>query len=184
MTYMMTVEASSGQSSQFFSIQKSSVVFSIGKGIIGSAAEENSRKKVDWDEGGAYFFPCLHGIACGWIHKEDGSENNDSDVARNSADGEMEVVIYVLKVSSDVLLNDGEEMPPNKPQWVKKMQLLFSNNIGSISSEGNEDGNTSEFKIIEGCSETQNPMEGIRLTDEDSERIREIIRLVNEKRVE
>lgn len=172
-----------GQPSQFSLTQQSSIVFSIGKGIIGSAAEENSRTKVDWDEGRSYFFPCLKGIACGWIHKQDGSENNKSDVTANSADSDMEVVIYMLKVSSEVI-DDGEKLPINMPQWVKQMHQIFCKNVGVISPEGNEDKTNNECKKTEEGNETRSPMEEMFLSEEDSESIREIIRLVNGKCIE
>eukprot|EP00569_Conticribra_weissflogii_P011555 CAMPEP_0171384958 /NCGR_PEP_ID=MMETSP0879-20121228/38741_1 /TAXON_ID=67004 /ORGANISM="Thalassiosira weissflogii, Strain CCMP1336" /LENGTH=310 /DNA_ID=CAMNT_0011897249 /DNA_START=20 /DNA_END=952 /DNA_ORIENTATION=+ len=201
-------------------IPKSSIVFSIGKGIIGSAAEENSRtkvdwdegrsyffpclkgiacgwihkqdgsennknsrKKVDWEEGRSYFFPCLKGIACGWIHKQDGSENNKSDVAANSADSDMEVVVYILKVSSEVI-DDGEKLPINMPQWVKQMHQIFCKNVGVISPEGNEDKTNNECKKTEEGNETRSPMEEMFLSEEDSESIREIIRVMNGKCIE
>ena len=43
---------------------------SIGRGIIGSAAEENSRRLVNWSDGSSYLLPASKGIACGWIHKD------------------------------------------------------------------------------------------------------------------
>ena len=50
-------------------LKVSSQVFSIGRGIIGSAAEENSRKHVNWTQHSCYLLPASKGIACGYIHK-------------------------------------------------------------------------------------------------------------------
>lgn len=58
--------------------QKKSDVLSIGRGIIGSASEENGRKRVNWTEGSSYLLPASKGIACGWIHKPTASTDNGS----------------------------------------------------------------------------------------------------------
>eukprot|EP00569_Conticribra_weissflogii_P014365 CAMPEP_0171417062 /NCGR_PEP_ID=MMETSP0880-20121228/40413_1 /TAXON_ID=67004 /ORGANISM="Thalassiosira weissflogii, Strain CCMP1336" /LENGTH=289 /DNA_ID=CAMNT_0011935319 /DNA_START=27 /DNA_END=897 /DNA_ORIENTATION=+ len=180
-------------------IPKSSIVFSMEKESSGLLQKKTVGKKwtgkkagltffpvwtkVDWEEGRSYFFPCLKGIACGWIHKQDGSENNKSDVTANSADSDMEVVVYMLKVSSEVI-DDGEKLPINMPQWVKQMHQIFCKNVGVISPEGNEDKTNNECKKTEEGNETRSPMEEMFLSEEDSESIREIIRLVNGKCIE
>eukprot|EP00986_Skeletonema_menzelii_P001549 scaffold408_cov107-Skeletonema_menzelii.AAC.5 len=48
-------------------LPENATIQSIGKSIIGSAAEENSRKHVNWKEESSYFLPYSSGIACGWI---------------------------------------------------------------------------------------------------------------------
>lgn len=57
-------------------LQRSSLM-SIGKGIIGSSDEENSRTKVDWKEGMAYLVPPNGGKALGWVHSKDDEEAQD-----------------------------------------------------------------------------------------------------------
>ena len=41
---------------------------SIGTGIIGSSAEEQSRHVLDWAQGSVYFVPSNGGKAVGWVH--------------------------------------------------------------------------------------------------------------------
>ena len=71
--------------------QTKSDVLSIGRGIIGSAAEENGRKRVNWKEGASYLLPASKGIACGWIHKPTASTDNDNttDTAYIKTDTQM-----------------------------------------------------------------------------------------------
>ena len=65
--------------------QKKSDVLSIGRGIIGSASEENGRKRVNWTEGSSYLLPASKGIACGWIHKPTASTDNGSTADTDNA---------------------------------------------------------------------------------------------------
>ena len=106
---------------------ESSTVLSIGNGIIGSAMEGGTRKRMDWIEGSSYLLPRSEGIACGWIHvprdgwkeRDDDDDNNnnnaigDNNEGRDSAadddyhDGGPrtvdDVVLYSLKVSVEAL---------------------------------------------------------------------------------
>ena len=68
--------------------QKKSDVFSIGRGIIGSASEENGRKRVNWTEGSSYLLPASKGIACGWIHKPTASTDNHNTADTDNANSQ------------------------------------------------------------------------------------------------
>ena len=57
---------------------QNATIQSIGKGIIGSAAEENSRKHVNWKENSSYFLPFYSGFACGWINRTKPAEEKKS----------------------------------------------------------------------------------------------------------
>ena len=86
---------------------QNATIQSIGKGIIGSAAEENSRKNVDWKEGSSYFLPLSSGIACGWINrtklaeekKSSTDDDNDDEVKNSSSGDDDNVILYTMKVS-------------------------------------------------------------------------------------
>lgn len=114
---------------------QNAIIQSIGKGIIGSAAEENSRKHVDWKEGSSYFLPFSSGIACGWINRTKNAEekknstddDNDNDVKNSSSGDDDNVILYTMKVSpsdlKDIQKEDGtQQLSP----WVMKAIELFA----------------------------------------------------------
>lgn len=147
------------------SIIKTSNVLSIGQGIIGSAAEENTRKRVNWEEGASYFLPQSKGIACGWINKKiavDESKNvtavGDSTSRQASSDTDTkDVVIYALKISPDALQSmEEEDMPEDTPCWVKKSYELFRQCLAKngVQEDTSDAGSTA--------------IEGIPLSDEES----------------
>ena len=55
-----------------------SSIWGIGEGIIGSASEEEGRRRLDWQERKCYLLPRKEGIACGWIHKHKTNVNNSN----------------------------------------------------------------------------------------------------------
>lgn len=121
-------------------LRKKSHVLSIGEGIIGSATEEQSRKRVFWEEGESYFFPCQKGIACGWVHKLAEDDNADAEsedlddldalIFGSSSRPPVDVdnvVIYSLKVSPETLEKLKDNMPEDTSCWVRECYKLFSN---------------------------------------------------------
>lgn len=133
-------------------------MLSVGQGIIGSAAEENGRKRVDWEEGSAYILPCAKGLACGWIHKIDKDDSNNKqestvggDCTRNS-----DVVIYALKVSPETLTDEGTSKE-TWPCWVQKSYELFRKCLEKKEPESSGDS-----------SDDENNLRGIPLSKEDS----------------
>lgn len=123
-------------------LRKGSNVLSIGRGIIGSAAEENSRKRVNWEGGSSYFLPCDKGIACGWVHRLSDDAANDKDISSGDAgdtDGDgkepppdvADVVVYSLKVSPETLkkgTDDDEDAGLENASsscWVQECLKLF-----------------------------------------------------------
>ena len=147
---------------------QNATIQSIGKGIIGSAAEENSRKHVNWKEGSSYFFPLSSGIACGWINRTKPAEEkksstvdeNDDNIKGSSSGDDDNVILYTVKVSpSDLKVMQKEDETQQLSPWVMKAIKLF----GSI---GNNEESSDEFM----------------LTSEQSAKVSEIIELVlNEK---
>jgi hypothetical protein len=142
---------------------QNATIQSIGKGIIGSAAEENSRKHANWKEGSSYFLPFCSGIACGWINREKKSntdDDNDNDVKNSSLGDDDNVILYTMKVSpSDLKDMQKEDGTQQLSPWVMKAIELF----GSI---GDNIESSDEFM----------------LSSEQSAKVCEIIELVlNEK---
>jgi hypothetical protein len=148
---------------------QNATIQSIGKGIIGSAAEENSRKHANWKEGSSYFLP-LSSLACGWVNKSkiaeekksstDNNDDNDNDVKNSSSGDDDNVILYTMKVSpSDLKDMQKEDESQQLSPWVMKAIKLF----GSIG-----DNNESSDEIL--------------LSSEQSAKVSEIIELVlNEK---
>ena len=148
---------------------QNATIQSIGKGIIGSAAEENSRKHVDWKEGSSYFLPLSSGIACGWINrtkpaeekKSSTDDDNDDNVKGSSSGDDDNVILYTMKVSPGELkdMQKEDETCQQLSPWVMKAIKLF----GSI---GDNEESSDEFM----------------LSSEQSAKVSEIIELVlNEK---
>ena len=114
----------------FSSILQNATIQSIGKGIIGSAAEENSRENVNWKKGLSYFLPCSSGIACGWINTTKIAEEKSSNAKKSDKDDS--VVLYTLKVTpGDLESMQKEDEPQQLSPWVAKAIELFDS-IGSV----------------------------------------------------
>ncbi|KAK1746160.1 hypothetical protein QTG54_002767 [Skeletonema marinoi] len=108
---------------------QNATIQSIGKGIIGSAAEESGRTIVNWKQCSSYFLPCLSGVACGWVNTtqitEEKSSSGDSDDANNPSGGDS-VVLYTMKVSPrDLERNQKEDETQQLSPWVAKAVELF-----------------------------------------------------------
>jgi len=149
-------------------MNKASRVLSIGQGIIGSAAEENERKAVNWEEGSAYLLPCLKGVACGWIHKRiDDTDNKKDDNAENDSttivrdDDIDDVVLYVLKVSPETLQSMEGKNTDDMSCWVGKSYELFRQ---CLAKSQPQNGDGQKVKSDDKDATT----EGILLSDEES----------------
>lgn len=157
-------------------------MFSIGKGIIGSAAEEGSRTIVHWKEGCAYLLPHCQGIACGWIPKfAVENEKNDDATAGDSADNKTpfsdisDVVIYSLKVSPDTLSTESSDVPADASSWVRKAHELFHRCLAnSMPMQKVNDGNGTT--TID-SSHDDDVRGGIELSNNESLLMSEIIEL-------
>lgn len=125
---------------------QNATIQSIGKGIIGSAAEENSRKHVNWKEGSSYFLPLSSGIACGWINrtkpaeekKSSTDDDNDDNVKDSSSGDDDNVILYTMKVSpSDLEDMQKEDETQQLSPWVMKAIKLFES-IGDNKDSSDE----------------------------------------------
>ena len=224
--------------------QKKSDVFSIGRGIIGSASEENGRKRVNWTEGSSYLLPASKGIACGWIHKPTASTDNhntaDTDNAKTDsqkkddtakeADGDAkteiglatdnnnlatdtdnsdglkngsntsaankttedsaatttennlassttimeevkDVIIYVLKVSPEILdninINTSDDDDNPLPCWVKESYKLLRQCLNNKTQANEQQHNSDTKNGITDDDGEKNDLEGIPLSDDE-----------------
>ena len=158
-------------------LKASSQVLSIGRGIIGSAAEENSRKHVNWTQYSCYLLPASKGIACGYIHKpaavdvdtksESTKMNGNAAISQSS---NKDVILYALKVSPETLES---RIPDDVPCWVSDAYSLFQQclptKLKDSDSTTNENGSGSG---------NNNNLEGIPLSEEQSVKMNLIVELV------
>ncbi len=162
-------------------------MFSIGKGIIGSAAEEGSRKCVYWKEDTAYILPHCQGIACGWVHKlPDEIESNVDTIIEYPTDSvsiadTRDVVIYSLKVTPEMFPSVVEEwdgVPDGASSWVRKAHELFhqclTNNRVQIQ-QINDGGNISN----NGTPHDDSDRGGVELSNDESSLMSIIIDLAS-----
>jgi hypothetical protein len=113
---------------------------SIGTGIIGSSAEEKSRRDLDWSEGSMYLVPSNGGKAMGWIHttnkNSSSSENDDEDKPGGHA------IMQIVKVPADKLLStdgdDSENTEDDEENWVSVFLRLCLTGFLEIADSTNE----------------------------------------------
>ncbi|KAL3793408.1 hypothetical protein HJC23_001856 [Cyclotella cryptica] len=155
----------------------SSAIFSIGKGIIGSAAEEKDRKPVQWEQGSAYYLPCIKGLACGWVHRQqrdsEGKSVEDGDQIQSVEAGDRvdtDVTLYIFKAPPEAI---HDVLSEDAPAWVKCMTEQFHQLIGS--NETKFDGNNASANQLENTSTDGDVPEGILLPVEDSIKISGIV---------
>jgi len=180
-------------------------VSSIGRGIIGSAAEENSRRLVNWSEGSSYLLPASKGIACGWIHKSvptdnDTADNNATSDAANekndstskaeiptptessttntsTASDVKDMIVYALKVSPETLESmNSKSIPDDLPCWVQKSYELFQRCLSTEKIKANQQDDTKQNTTHDGVVE-KNELEGIKLSNDESLSMNLIIEL-------
>lgn len=199
-------------------LPRSAAVYSVGRGIIGSSAEEKDRKRVDWKLGESYFLPRKAGIACGWVHEKQRVDENDNgddggaekksiydgivgsssgeavsiegDEVRADGGDDVDVVIYVLKVSPDAMTMENVD---NLSPWAKSTLDLFRRCLADrespkklIDGGANGDAASSEPAVSEdkNCLETKETSEGELLPPMESDdclAIRKIIQFVEPK---
>lgn len=155
-------------------------MYSIGRGIIGSAAEEADRNPTNWKRGSAYFLPLQKDTGCGWIcsqTKETSNEKTDETVAKleepdDNAPKQIEestcgtrtgehigATLYILKANA----NSIDEDVSDAPSWVVLAKEQFKRSIEAFAGKAAE-------------SNLQKPgMEGIHLTTEESIKVRSVV---------
>ena len=115
---------------------------SIGTGIIGSSHEEKSRATLDWNEGDVLLVPSNDGKAVGWIHEESSTSSDDDakgkDDSQSVATGVGPAVLFIAKVPSALILDDGGELRDGNdtssddedyPQWSRDVASVCARAI-------------------------------------------------------
>ena len=169
--------------------RKQSSIYSIGRGIIGSAAEEADRNPTHWQRGNAYFLPVQKDTGCGWICNQkkesdnkktdetvvnfdepstvaDGSDGNppkqigESSSSNYAEAGEHNIGATLCTLKANA--NSIEEDITNAPSWVVSAKEQFARSIESF------DGDTVKSNL-------HTDLKGIHLTVEESTKIRSIV---------
>jgi hypothetical protein len=110
----------------------SSILQSIGKGIIGSSDEEKSRKYLnDFTEGSVFLVPSNGGKAIGWIHTTTTADNDSNDNSNNNNNNNASD--NVTDNSNDFLRNNYDEEREEK----KNDQEIEEKNNNSTNGDDN-----------------------------------------------
>ena len=154
------------------------IVKSVGKGIIGSSKEEQSRTVEIWNEKCAYLYPSNGGKAIGWVN-----DKLESDKDLNVNDVTNDVVLYVVKVTNDLLQrmekkeltfvddeseeNNGYKKIDQLPKWVEEILCIFEKTLTASAANSSSSSSSSSGEI--------NTAKRFDLSKHDSTRIRIII---------
>ena len=129
----------------------SSVLQSIGKGIIGSSDEEKTRTDmIEWNENDFIFIPSNGGKAVGWIHTTTttGTTKGEKDDTKTYSNTSGYAVLYVAKIPIELLeeqtsVDDesvGKDGDKNSiPQWTKPMIESCREGLIAILSTNEDD---------------------------------------------
>lgn len=113
---------------------------SIGTGIIGSSAEEKSRRDLDWSEGSMYLVPSNGGKAMGWIHTKDKESSSSSENDEDKPSGHT--IMQIVKVPADKLLStdgdDSENEEDDEQKWVSVFLRFCLTGFIEIADSTNE----------------------------------------------
>ncbi|KAG7371342.1 hypothetical protein IV203_019912 [Nitzschia inconspicua] len=125
-------------------------LYSIGKGIIGSSDEEESRLLLeDWKEGKVILVPSNGGKAVGWIYHNDktdkdrdnGDTNDKGETATKSCDKELvssgPAVVIVAKITQEKL-KELEDDTTDEPDWVQGITQCCQESIQEWSHSGQD----------------------------------------------
>ena len=131
------------------------VVKSVGRGIIGSSNEAKSRMEEVWEERCAYLYPSNGGKAIGWVN-----DKLESDKHLNVNDVTNDVVLYVVKVTHDLLqrmekkelkfVQEGSKENVHKidelPKWVEEVLCIFDKTLtaSAATTSSSRKNNTSK----------------------------------------
>lgn len=144
-------------------LPKSSILRSIGKGIIGSSDEEKSRSDLGWQEGCIYLVPSNGGKAVGWIH-HGASTRGDGEGAFKS-DGHAE--LQIAKVPSDRLKDVRflDDVQTTLPHWVATFMQFCQEGIDALggSSTWHQYSKENSSKLMEAFIVASEPINQIQV---------------------
>lgn len=133
-------------------IQRSSLM-SIGKGIVGSANETKSRRRVEWgQQDSAHFLRQNGGKALGWVHVKD--DNTKEPICH--------AIMYSIKIPLN-LVERTEEDNRETSDWVRDVVSICMNSL----SEKNDSTESKDGSTMQGSS--------VKLSEEDTAKLKKII---------
>ena len=137
---------------------------SIGKGVLGSSDETDSRSKVQWTQGNAYFMHANGGKALGWVHT-----NPDPNCPTLG-----HTIIYNIKISLKdekvrSVVGDGDGGVADA-KWARDVLQIFA---GAIDQYGQPDQH--DVKSTPGHSTVAYDPSGYTLSAEKSNTVANII---------
>ena len=149
--------------SAFSYFRKSSSLKTIGKGIVGSQAEEQGRQDLSsWNQGDVYLLPSNGGKAVALLHNSknttgDSRETKDnesgepstSDSGSNaSSSSSGHAIIYICKIPQDLVANTANTSSPqdgsnenaegDTPEWRRLIHSICSKSLESFENENKE----------------------------------------------
>lgn len=150
--------------SAFSYFRKSSSLQTIGKGIVGSQAEEQGRQDLSsWNQGDVYLLPSNGGKAVALLHNsknmtghsretkdnesgEPSTADSGSNATSSSCSGHA--IIYICKIPLDLVANiantsspqDGsnENAEGDTPEWRRLIHSICSKSLESFENENKE----------------------------------------------
>jgi hypothetical protein len=130
---------------------------SVGTGIIGSSDEENTRKILEWDEGGIYLVPSNGGKAVAWIHsagtkpagsaapKEDSKEESELQAqTAPTVPVRGHAILQIVKIPVDAISTAN---PATQVGWVYILLQICQNIL-----EKNKDSVKAFYPFPDDCS--------------------------------
>ena len=104
----------------------------IGNGIVGSAAEEEGRKSVEWEKGHAYLVPSTAGKAVGWV-----CVAKEGDRIASIKDGctAGPVEAYMLKATTNALEQADDGQLEN---WALQIRAIFKEELESLDDSSSD----------------------------------------------
>lgn len=106
---------------------------SIGKGVLGSGHETQSRSKVEWTQGNAYFLHANGGKALGWLHTQ--TDPRCQTLGHT--------IIYNIKISlkGEKIRSPGGDGDDGvrEEKWVEEMLHMFDDAVKTFGQAAQHD---------------------------------------------
>ena len=165
------------------------IVKSLGKGIIGSSSEEDTRSIEPWEEKCGYVYRSNGGKAIGFVN-----ESLEGDADFNVSDTSNDIILLIVKVTQKILdtfrkermekemkAESNDDVDRNKEDliWEKTMPPWVPKTLEILDKYLDEDGNNGK-QIIEGALQPQETSSsttnnGMEMSSEDVNLIRSLM---------
>lgn len=150
---------------------QASILKTIGKGIVGSQAEEQGRQELSsWKQGDVYFLPSNGGKAVALLHSSK-TERKDSKEIKHNKSGEESVlttsatqsgsghaIIYVCKIPQNLVVEgssaqEDQSKEDDIPEFRRLIESLCKKGMVSFENENEEKTDGLQYqKLSEDCS--------------------------------